>query len=119
MEILIPTSASDKTVKQPSLAELGEKIDKILVYQKRATRIAIFRGVISFIFFLIFIVLPIIGGFYLFQYLKENVDFKKISDQYQEIYETIGELKETKSQISDLKDSVSAENIKKPLNSSN
>ena len=105
--------------KQPSLAELEEKVDKILKYQKRASRYAIFRGIISFIFFLVFIVLPIIGGFYLFGYLKEKVDFNKISTQYKEFYDTVSVLNQAKGQIKDIEKMVTPDSLKNLINGSN
>jgi len=109
-EIILNTG---KGVNQPSLAELEVKIDKILKYQKRASRYAIFRGIISFIFFLVFIVLPIIGGFYIAEYIKHRVDLDKISAQYKELTETIGTLNQAKDQID------KAKNILNPVNGSN
>lgn len=108
-----------KGVKQPSLSELEGKIDKILVYQKRVARVAVFRGVISFIFFLVFIVLPIIGGFYLFGYLKEKVDFNKISTQYKEFYDTVSVLNQAKGQIKDIEKMVTPDSLKNLINGSN
>lgn len=90
--------------KEDRLISLEEKIDKVLKYQKFVRGIAIFRGIISFIFFLVFIVLPIIGGFYLFQYLREHVDFDKIGSQYIEFRETLDELKEKSGQVGNLND---------------
>ena len=90
--------------KEDRLASLEEKIDQVLKYQKSAHGWIILRGIIGLIFFLIFIVLPILGGFYLFQYFKTNVDFEKISNQYTEFRETIDELKEKSGQIGNLGD---------------
>jgi len=113
------TLNTGKGVKQPSLSELEGKIDKILVYQKRVARVAVFRGVISFIFFLVFIVLPIIGGFYLFGYLKEKVDFNKISTQYKEFYDTVSVLNQAKGQIKDIEKMVTPDSLKNLINGSN
>ncbi|PIZ72822.1 hypothetical protein COY07_02875 [Candidatus Peregrinibacteria bacterium CG_4_10_14_0_2_um_filter_43_11] len=57
-----------------------EKLDQILKYQKRTYRWAVFRGVVSLLFFLIFIILPIIGGLYLADYLKNDMDWSKINE---------------------------------------
>ena len=57
-----------------------EKLDLILKYTKRAHHWNVFKGVISFLFFLIFVVLPLVGGFYFFNYLKDNVDWSKWKD---------------------------------------
>ncbi|MBN1258387.1 hypothetical protein JXA05_01380 [Candidatus Peregrinibacteria bacterium] len=59
----------------------NEKIDLILKYQKSARRWAVFHGIISFIFFLVFIVLPVVGTFYLFDYIKSSAESGKY-DQY-------------------------------------
>ena len=109
-------SAPEKTAKQSSLSALEEKIDKILKYQKRAARAAIFRGVISFIFFLVFIVLPIIGGFYLAEYIKKNVDLDKITSQYKELTETVGTLNQVKDQIDDAKSMLNTDSLQNLLN---
>ncbi|MFH0820510.1 MAG: hypothetical protein V1908_01925 [Candidatus Peregrinibacteria bacterium] len=63
-----------------------EKLDYIYRYAKRAYHWSIFRGIISFLLFMIFVVLPIIGSVYLYKYLK-NFDmsaFKNIQSQFQE-----------------------------------
>ena len=67
------------------LASMDEKLDQILKYTKKAHRAAVFRAVISFIIFMVFIVLPIAGGIYLADWIKENVDFTEIKEQYNEI----------------------------------
>lgn len=87
----------------PSMAILEEKMDQILKYQKTVRRLAIFRGIISFIFFIVFIVLPIVGSFYLFQFLKSSDVLDKVSGQYKEFYETLDELKETSDQVGSFK----------------
>ncbi len=60
---------------------LEEKVDKILSYQRSARRWAIFHSVISFLFFFVFVILPIIGSFYLFNYIKSSAASGKY-DQY-------------------------------------
>lgn len=97
-------AASSGKSSGPTLAVIEEKIDKLLKYQKTVRALAIVRGIISFIFFLVFIVLPIIGSFYLFRFMQERVDFQKVSNQYKEFYETIGELQSEMGKVSDLKD---------------
>ena len=77
-------------------------MDQVLKYQKSAHGWIILRGIIGLIFFLIFIVLPILGGFYLFQYFKTNVDLEKISSQYTEFRETIEELKSNAGSLGNL-----------------
>jgi len=113
------TLNTGKGVGQPSLSELEAKIDKILVYQKRVARVAIFRGVISFIFFLVFIVLPIIGGFYLAEYIKHRVDLDKIATQYKELTETVSTLNQVKGQIDNAKNMLNTESLKNLINGSN
>lgn len=88
---------------RPSLAGLEEKIDKILKYQKTARLLAIFRGFVSLMIFLVFIVLPIVGGFYLFQFFKTSDTLDRIRGQYTEFFETIGQLKDESGKLGDLK----------------
>ena len=64
---------------------LEEKLDLILKYQKSARRWAIFRGLISFIFFLVFIVLPIIGTIYLVDYIKSSAEPGKYNQYIEQI----------------------------------
>ena len=64
---------------------LEEKLDLILKYQKSARRWAIFRGLISFIFFLVFIVLPIIGTIYLVDYIKSSAESGKYNQYIEQI----------------------------------
>ncbi len=108
----VAVNTSAKALKKASedignLAMIEMKIDKILKYQKHLRAMAIFRGVISFIFFMIFIVLPIIGSVYLVRYVQENLDLDQVRGQYQEFYETIGDIKDTKDQLGGLKDTLS------------
>jgi len=75
---------------------------------------ATFRAIISFIFFLVFIVLPLIGTYYLYDYMKNaGLDFQKISEQYKGAIDTMGKLKETTDQIGDLKSAVTTQTIQK------
>lgn len=89
-----------------SLGVIEMKIDKMLKYQGQVRHLAIVRGVISFIFFLVFIVLPIVGSFYLFRYFRDSVDLNQISSQYQEFYNTLDSLKGTQDQVSDLNENL-------------
>lgn len=84
--VALNTSAK-KLRTSDDLASMDEKLNIILKYVKKAHRAAVFRAVISFIFFLVFIVLPIAGGIYLADYIKENVDFTAIKEQYTNINE--------------------------------
>ena len=90
----------------PSFSVIEEKIDKILRHQKTVRNIAIFRGIITFIFFLTFILLPLLGGLYLFQFVKTNVDFEKISGQYQDFYESMDQIKSTSDTVGGLSDTI-------------
>lgn len=63
-----------------------EKLDLMLKYMKSARHWAIVRGVVSVIFFLIFIVFPAVGGVYLYRYFK-TVDLsalKNIQAQFED-----------------------------------
>ncbi len=95
-----------KIDKQPSLSEMDEKLDRIIKYQRRVAHMAVFRGIISFIFFLVFIVIPIIGSYYLVRYVSESDDYKNIVNQYQEFYEMAGDIKDAKDQVGDFKDTL-------------
>ncbi|MFH1012287.1 MAG: hypothetical protein V1760_00925 [Candidatus Peregrinibacteria bacterium] len=69
-----------------------EKLDLILKYTKGARRWAVLRGVISLLVFIIFVVLPLIGGIYLYQYVK-NIDLDKLQNiqaQFEE-FKNLGE----------------------------
>src|SRR3989338_2344882 len=62
-----------------------QKLDLILKYTRRTHRWAIFRGVISMMFFLIFIVLPVIGGFYLADYAQKNVNWEELQKNFEQM----------------------------------
>jgi len=97
---------SAKTMSQgPDLASLEAKIDQMLKYQRTVRGIAIFRGIISFILFLIFVILPIVGGFYFFKYVQTSGLIDQLSGQYTDFYQTLDSLKNTAGQIGDLSDS--------------
>lgn len=96
------TDLSNTVAGSTSLADIEEKIDKMLKYQKTVRTIAIIRGVFSFIFFMVFIVLPIIGSFYLFRFLRDNVDLGQISGQYAEFITTFDSLKNTTGNVGNL-----------------
>lgn len=85
-----------------TLAMIEVKIDKILKYQKTVWGIAIFRGIISFIFFLVFIVLPIVGGVYFFKFIQSSGLIDQLSGQYADFYQTLDSLKDTAGQAGDL-----------------
>ena len=60
------------------LASMNEKLDKILKYQRSVRRMAILRGFMSFCIFMIFVVAPLVGGWY---FLK-NVNFEEVKKQF-------------------------------------
>jgi len=93
---------------------LHMKIDKILKYQKQVRALAIVRAIFSFAFFFIFIILPIVGGFYLLRFVQENVNLDQVRDQYTEFQDTINDIKSTKDKVNNFKDSIgeSGEKIK-------
>lgn len=81
---------------------IEEKIDLILDYQRSIRRMAIARAVISVILFFVFVVLPIIGGFYLARYIQENVDLGKITSQYQNFQQGMEDIKEKTDELKGL-----------------
>ena len=50
---------------------LDEKVDELLKYQRRTHHIAIIRAIFSFLIFLIIVVLPIWGFYYMANYLTD------------------------------------------------
>lgn len=88
------------------LASIEEKLDLVLKYQKSVRRIAIFRGIISFIFFVVFIILPIIGSVYFVKYINQKVDFTKISSQYKDFYQTIDSVKKSGASIKNVEEAI-------------
>lgn len=56
-----------------------EKLDLLLKYAKSARRWAMARSVVSMLFFIIFVVLPIIGSVYLFRYFQ-NIDWSALQN---------------------------------------
>ncbi|MBU0578302.1 hypothetical protein KJ742_03845 [Patescibacteria group bacterium] len=67
-----------------------EKLDLIIKYQKSAAHWAMARTIISILIIFIFIVLPIIGTFYLFDKLKNSVDFAEIGQTISNVKELGG-----------------------------
>ncbi|MBN2306662.1 hypothetical protein JXD20_01640 [Candidatus Peregrinibacteria bacterium] len=57
----------------PKLEEmtLEEKVDELLKYQRKLHYMAILKTVFSFLTFLILVVLPIAGAFYLADYVRD------------------------------------------------
>ncbi len=81
------------------MEKINEKLDKILKYQKHVRRIAIFRGILSFIFFFVFIIAPIIGGFYLVRIFNDKVGVEKVRSQYQDYIKTFEAITKTADSI--------------------
>lgn len=71
-----------------------EKLDLILDYMKSAKRWRVVSVFFSLIFFLVFIVLPAIGIFYLNNFIRENIDFEAISQKIEEVKSQAGEFGE-------------------------
>jgi len=67
---------------------LEEKIDEILKYQKSAYRWAVFRAVISLLFFLLFVLLPIIATVMFIQ----SFDFAEITNGLQNAQNASGQM---------------------------
>jgi cytochrome b561 len=65
-----------------------EKLNLILKYTKSTNRWMRIKGIISFIFLFVFLILPLIGGWFLFDYFKKNVDFtNKINNAKSQLIE--------------------------------
>ena len=52
---------------------LDEKVDEILKYQRRIHHIAVMRVVFSILIFFVIVILPILGFYYLANYLGDAV----------------------------------------------
>jgi|GEM_PF-4757585 len=63
---------------------LEEKVDELLVHQRRLQKLAIFRGILSFVTFFVLVILPIWGFYYLVDQLKNTAGFN-----FTEIGETL------------------------------
>jgi len=70
-----------------------DKLDLIIKYHKTAARWAMVRTIISVLFVFIFVVLPIIGTFYLIDILKNSVDFTALGQTISNVKE-LGDLAE-------------------------
>ena len=92
---------------------MDEKINQILKYQRNAAHMETVRTIISVLVFIIFVVLPIIGTYYLYEQFKGSIDFSKIGQQYQELSSAVSELKSTSEQIQDIKQQIIPENLPK------
>ncbi|MBN2096054.1 hypothetical protein JW752_01505 [Candidatus Peregrinibacteria bacterium] len=97
-------TSAKTTAQGPDLSSLEAKMDQMLKYQRTVRGIAIFRGIISFLFFLVFIVLPIVGGVYFFKYIRTSGLIDQISGQYTDFYQTLDSLKDTAGQVGNLGD---------------
>lgn len=74
---------------KPTLSN-DEKIDWLYHYARRTYHWAVFRGVISFLIFLVFVVLPLIGGVFVFRYFKNDFDWGNLQSQFQD-FKSFGE----------------------------
>lgn len=95
----IPTPTPKESI---TLESLNEKIEEILKYQKHTRRVAIVRFIFSLIFFIIFVVLPILGSVYLFQYINEKIDVDAAKQQFFEFQESIENLNQKSKQLDGL-----------------
>ena len=77
---------------------LEEKVDKILVYQKSMKRWQMVRTIMSLIVFFILVVLPIMGAFWLADYIKNTIDFGEVG-QTVEGLKGLSDLGNIKSQL--------------------
>jgi hypothetical protein len=61
---------------------LEEKVDELLMRQRRQQKFAIVRGIMSFMIFFVLVILPIWGFYYALNYLKQSAgfDFSQISE---------------------------------------
>ncbi len=66
---------------------LDEKVDEILKYQRRFQHMAIARAVISFVIFLVIVVLPIWGFYYIANYMTDamGMNLTEIGDTLQNV----------------------------------
>lgn len=60
---------------EEKILTLEEKVDQILEYQKKAARYAGVRIVMNIILFVLVVVLPILGAFWLGDYLTNELGF--------------------------------------------
>lgn len=107
-----PTPKPKETI---TLESLNEKVDQILKYQKHVRRVAIARFIFSFIFFMVFVVLPIMGSVYLFKYINEKIDVNQAKDQFFEFQDSINSLNEKSKQLDGITN-VNFDNLKGLLN---
>ncbi|MBN2087680.1 hypothetical protein JW758_05005 [Candidatus Peregrinibacteria bacterium] len=77
---------------------LEEKVDMLLKYQINAHRWAVIKTVVYVLLFVIFIVIPMVGLYYLYT----SIDFGGITNAYQNIQQTSGGL----DKINELIDSI-------------
>jgi hypothetical protein len=89
------------------LSSIEAKLDQILEHQKSQHHWAIVRGAISFILFILLVVLPVIGMVQLYKYM-EQFDYSQIFGQFQTLSEGLNQIKNVKSN--------SAENVQNIIN---
>lgn len=84
------------------IAAIEEKIDLILKYQKQTRRLAIAKVVFELIFVFIFIILPILGGIYLFRYIDNSFNLTEVRSQFIEFQDNISNLSEKSEKLDDI-----------------
>ena len=82
-----------------NLEAIGEKLDQILAYQRSQRHWAIFRSVINTLLFLIFVVFPIVGGYYLIRGFASQVDFTKLAGQYHQAIQMLDQVNTMQGQL--------------------
>ena len=82
--------------KTTTLEALSEKLDQLLLYQRRAHQWAIFRGIVSFLLFFVLVILPIIWAYSLIKTFAGQIDLGKLASQYGQITEGLNQLESLK-----------------------
>lgn len=80
------------TVREYRLKQLEEKVDQILKYSKKTHRWIMVKGIIGILMFIVFVVLPIVGTYYLWDFVQANVDLGQIVEGYQSLNQGFGQL---------------------------
>ena len=77
---------------------LEEKVDKILAYQKSMKNWQIVRTIMSLVIFIIFVVIPIMGAFWVADYIKNTVDFNQVGETMEGL-KGLSDINNIKSQL--------------------
>ena len=83
---------SKKSSGTARMDELEKKLDLILKYSKKTHRWIMIKGIIGLLMFITFVVLPIVGTYYLWDFIQANVDFGQLSETYQNLNQGLGQL---------------------------